>query len=184
MLTHILQNEQKSAFQGELALKQATFENQAKELTVGGRLAEGLRARAKERTQLLAEHKILQERIAELKGGLKALRFTAFTAIPGTDVIIKHVHAYWLQMRKNISRDKSKAKAVSDDRQDPDGAFRQTRARLRRRMSHCVESQHTHVYAYLLTADEKYLERNRGFFASKVSTTHARAYCLQMRKNI
>ena len=58
----------------ELTLLEAQNEKMAKELGTGGRLAEGLRARAKERAAAIIDKTKLEESIAALKRRLREIR--------------------------------------------------------------------------------------------------------------
>jgi hypothetical protein len=58
----------------ELTLLEAQNEKMAKELGTGGRLAEGLRARAKERAAMITDKARLEQSISELKRRLREIR--------------------------------------------------------------------------------------------------------------
>lgn len=105
---------ERNQIRGELGLMMTKMDRMNKELATGGRLAEGLRTRAKERAAMMIEQGRLQASIDEANKRLKQIRFEAIDELPGSGISTSKLHEEWVLLRKNIARDKSKAKEQLD----------------------------------------------------------------------
>ena len=102
MLTalHAIQDakDQKAAAEAQFATLEQEFLFDVKETKPGGRLQEGLRARAKERAQVLERMTELRELMAIEKDKIRSLQFVAVETLPGTSVktavLLKNIQGY------------------------------------------------------------------------------------------
>jgi len=78
-----------------------------KETAAGGRLMEGLRARAKEREEVIARIALVEALIKTQHTRLAQLRFIALTTLPGSSIEVATLKGKWEELCEVYARDKS-----------------------------------------------------------------------------
>ena len=99
----------KAVATARLAELETELAHHTKETSPGGRLMEGLRARKKERDQVLERMGVLVTEIAKEKNILLKVRFTAMAKLPGSDIEVQEVRTKWQYLEKVYDRDKSRS---------------------------------------------------------------------------
>ena len=99
--------DQKAAAEAQFATLEQEFLFDVKETKPGGRLQEGLRARAKERAQVLERMTELRELMATEKDKIRSLQFVAVETLPGTSVKTAVLLKNWQHLEMVYDRDKS-----------------------------------------------------------------------------
>ncbi|EKX39048.1 hypothetical protein GUITHDRAFT_165079 [Guillardia theta CCMP2712] len=101
-------NDETNQLRGQLSEKENRMNYLRKETGPKGRLAEGLRTKAKERSQAMQEMDEIAAEIDKLNHRILSLRFLNIQKLPGKNVTIRATYDDWLKIQSDIGRDKSK----------------------------------------------------------------------------
>uniref|UniRef100_A0A7S0DWM5 Fibronectin type-III domain-containing protein n=2 Tax=Hanusia phi TaxID=3032 RepID=A0A7S0DWM5_9CRYP len=101
-------NEETNRLRVLLSEKNNRLNHLKKETGPKGRLAEGLRTKAKERSQAMKDIEDITAEISDLTDRISSLRFVAIQKLPGGDVTIRAIYDDWVKIQSDIGRDKSK----------------------------------------------------------------------------